>query len=60
MDTFDSLHLACAQRAGAVFLTTDDTLIKVIKKHADKISVETRNPVEWFMEVTIDGNEDAQ
>ncbi len=60
MDTFNSLHLACAEHAGAVFLTTDDTLIKVIKKHADKITVETKNPVEWFMEVTTDGSKDAQ
>ena len=52
LETFDSLHLACAERAGAVFLTTDDALIKVIKKHADKVIIETRNPVEWFMEVT--------
>ena len=59
MDTFDSLHLASAERAGAVFLTTDDTLIKVIKKHADKITVETQNPVQWFMEVTADGSKDA-
>ncbi|MGA7797727.1 MAG: PIN domain-containing protein [Methanoregula sp.] len=60
METFDSLHLACAERAGAVFLTTDDTLIKHIKKQADKISIETGNPVQWFMEVTTDGSENAQ
>jgi predicted nucleic acid-binding protein len=60
MESFDSLHLACAERAGAVFLTTDDTLIKHIKKQADKISIETGNPVQWFMEVTIDGSENAQ
>jgi uncharacterized protein with PIN domain len=54
------LHLACAERAGAVFLTTDDTLIKHIKKQADKISIETGNPVQWFMEVTADGSENAQ
>jgi hypothetical protein len=60
METFDSLHLACAERAGAVFLTTDDTLIKHIKKQADKISIEMGNPVQWFMEVTTDGSENAQ
>jgi uncharacterized protein with PIN domain len=47
-------------RGAGIFLTTDDTLIKVIKKHADKITVETKNPVEWFMEVTTDGSKDAQ
>ena len=54
MDTFDSLHLACA-----VFLTTDDTLIKIIKRHEEKINVETKNPVQWFMEVTANGSKDA-
>lgn len=60
IDTFDSLHLACARRAGAVFLTTDDILIRIIKMHEDKITVETRNPVDWFMEVTTDGSKDTQ
>ena len=59
LDTFDSLHLACAERAGAVFLTVDDSLIKIIKKHADKINVEIGNPVQWFMEVTADGSKDT-
>jgi predicted nucleic acid-binding protein len=49
---FDALHLACAERAGAVFLTTDDFLIRVIKKNADKITIEVANPVQWLMEVT--------
>jgi len=60
METYDSLHLACAERAGAVFLTTDDTLIKHIKRQADKISIEMGNPVQWFMEVTTDGSENPQ
>lgn len=59
LDTFDSLHLACAERAKSIFLTTDDTLIKVIKKHEDKINVEIRNPVQWFMEVIADGSKNA-
>ena len=50
IDTFDSLHLACAERTGAVFLTTDDALIKHIKMQADKIPIKTANPVQWFME----------
>ena len=59
IDTFDSLHLACAERAAAVFLTTDDVLIKHIKMQADKIPIKTANPVQWFMEVTNDGSKDA-
>jgi len=60
METFDALHLACADRSGAVFLTTDDTLIKIIKKHADKIPIEIKNPVQWVMEVTVNGSKDTQ
>ena len=30
IDTFDSIHIACAEYAKAIFLTTDDVLIKVI------------------------------
>jgi len=60
METFDALHLASADRSGAVFLTTDDTLIKIIKKHADKISIEIKNPVQWVMEVTVNGSKDTQ
>jgi len=56
IDTFDALHLACAERSGAVFLTTDDVLINNIKKNADKITVGVKNPVEWFMEVTAHGS----
>ena len=60
LDTFDALHLACAEHSGAVFLTTDDALIKIIKKHADKITIKVNNPVQWFMEVIANGSEDAQ
>ena len=60
IDTFDALHLACTERSGAVFLTTDDLLLNTIKRHADKITVETKNPVQWFMEVTAHGSKDAQ
>ena len=59
IDAFDALHLASAESVGAVLLTTDDSLIKVIKKHADKIPIRVYNPVQWLMEVTADGSEDA-
>jgi hypothetical protein len=45
-DTFDALHLGCAERSGAVFLTAGDILIKIIKKHADKIPLGIKNPVQ--------------
>lgn len=60
LDPFDALHLACAEKAGAVFLTTDDTLIKSIKKHKDKITIKVHNPVQWLMEVTMDASENVE
>jgi predicted nucleic acid-binding protein len=60
LDPLDSLHLACAGSAGAIFLTTDDSLIKSIKRHEDKITTRVHNPVQWLMEVTKDGSEDIE
>ena len=48
-DTMDSLHIACAERAGAVLLTTDDDLITFFKSHRD-IQVQIENPVIWLKE----------
>ncbi len=46
---FDALHLACAERAGAaVFLTTDDRLLKRAARLADDIRVQVVNPLEWL------------
>nr|WP_321353243.1 PIN domain-containing protein [uncultured Methanoregula sp.] len=60
LDPADALHLACAESAGAVLLTTDDAIIKIIKKHAHQISIEVKNPVEWLMEVNAHGSKDAE
>jgi predicted nucleic acid-binding protein len=60
LEPFDALHLACAESVGAVFLTTDDALIKSIKRHEDKITTGVHNPVQWLMEVTMDGSKDAE
>jgi predicted nucleic acid-binding protein len=48
-DAMDSLHVACAERAGAVFLTTDDNLITFFKLHQN-IQVHIENPVTWLKE----------
>ena len=48
-DAMDSLHIACAERAGAVLLTTDDDLITFFKSHRD-IQVQIENPVIWLNE----------
>jgi hypothetical protein len=45
----DSLHVSCAERAGAVFLTTDDDLITFFKLHQN-IEVPIENPVNWLKE----------
>jgi predicted nucleic acid-binding protein len=48
-DAMDSLHIACAERADAVLLTTDDGLITFFKSHRD-IQVQIENPVIWLKE----------
>jgi predicted nucleic acid-binding protein len=48
-DAMDSLHIACAEQAGAVLLTTDDGLITFFKLHRD-IQVHIENPVTWLKE----------
>jgi len=48
-DAMDSLHIACAEQAGAVLLTTDDGLITFFKSHRD-IQVHIENPVIWLKE----------
>lgn len=48
-DAMDSLHVACAERAGAVFLTTDDDLVTFYKSH-QLIQIRIENPVIWLKE----------
>lgn len=60
IDSADALHLACAESAGAVLLTTDYAVIKIIKKHGNQITIEVKNPVEWLMEVNEHGSKDTQ
>jgi predicted nucleic acid-binding protein len=48
-DAMDSLHIACAERAGAILLTTDDGMITFFKMHQD-IQVRIENPVTWLKE----------
>lgn len=50
--TYDALHLACAEQAGAdVFLTTDDSVIRTTIRHAEQLSIRVANPVAWLLEV---------
>jgi len=60
IDSADALHLACAESADAVLLTTDDEIIKIIKRHGNQITIEVKNPVEWLMEVNAYGGKDVE
>jgi predicted nucleic acid-binding protein len=49
---YDALHLACAERAVVdVFLTTDDKLVRLASRHAARVRVAVRNPLQWLLEV---------
>lgn len=50
-DTMDALHIACAERSGAILLTTDDGLITFFKSQQN-IQVLIENPVPWLQERT--------
>jgi predicted nucleic acid-binding protein len=52
VQAMDSLHIACAERAGAVLLTTDDGLITFFKSSRD-IQIRIENPVIWLEEENI-------
>jgi len=51
----DAIHLACAEKAGAVFLTTDDDVTRIMKAHSQDISVRVDNPLHWLTEVNLNG-----
>ena len=51
IDAMDALHIASAERTGAVFVTTDDVLIKIIKNGNSNITIRVCNPVELYLEV---------
>ena len=48
-DAMDSLHIACAECAGAVLLTTDDGLITFFKS-GQNIQIRIENPGAWLKE----------
>ena len=50
--TYDSLHIACAENGHAdIFLTTDDRLIKAVKRNFNEIKIEVENPLLWLYKV---------
>ncbi|MSU58670.1 MAG: hypothetical protein EXS35_10920 [Pedosphaera sp.] len=46
----DALHLACAEIATEVFLTTDDRLLKRAARVAAQLKVRVKNPLTWLDE----------
>ncbi len=50
IEAMDALHVASAERAGAILVTTDDALIKNIKKLNNNIKVRVCNPVDLYRE----------
>jgi predicted nucleic acid-binding protein len=51
----DAIHLACAEKAGAVFLTTDDEVNRIMKAHSQDISMRVDSPLHWLTEVNLNG-----
>jgi len=60
IDPADALHIASAESAGAVLLTTDDTIIRIIMRYRNQITIKVTNPVEWLMEVNEHGSKDTE
>lgn len=57
LGTFDALHLACAESGQvAVFLTTDDRLMRWAGRQAGVLQVRVINPVTWLLEVTTNAD----
>jgi len=51
----DAIHIACSEKAGAVLLSTDDDLVKVMKKNTLGTSIRADNPLHWLMEMNQHG-----
>jgi predicted nucleic acid-binding protein len=51
--TYDALHIACAERGGAeVFLTTDDRVIKRALRISEQLHMRVVNPLAWLTKET--------
>jgi predicted nucleic acid-binding protein len=53
----DAIHVACAEQAGAILLTTDNELIKIMKRNVNSTSIAVKNPLYWLMEVDGHGTD---
>lgn len=60
-NSFDALHLACAESFFVeVLLTTDDKFLNKAIKNKSKLKVRVENPVLWLMEVTRNAGSDDE
>lgn len=51
-DSYDALHLACAQQSNVdVFLTTDDELLKVVRQNKESLPFLAANPLRWLQDM---------
>jgi hypothetical protein len=48
----DSLRIACAERAGALLLTTDDDLVTFFMSNTG-IHIRVENPALWLKEIKL-------
>jgi hypothetical protein len=53
----DAVHVACAEQAGAILLTTDNELKKILKRNANSTSIAVKNPLYRLMEVDGHGTD---
>lgn len=51
----DAVHITCSEKAGAVLLSTDDDLVKVMKKNTLGASIRADNPLHGLMEMNQHG-----
>jgi predicted nucleic acid-binding protein len=51
-DVYDAAHLACAEAGAAdVFLTTDDRIVKAVRRSKGLLNVHVDNPIRWLEKV---------
>ena len=50
IQSFDALHLACAEKKADVFLTVDKKCLKKARKISN-LKIEVKNPLQWIEEV---------
>jgi len=52
LNSFDALHISCAESESDIFMTVDDQIIKRVQSiHSLKIKI--LNPIKWLEEVLI-------